>query len=413
MPSLPGGPLLWFLGFANAVLVAAILGVIAFRNRFPSTAMIFDAAAARLLQASGEPKADPRVLSQDPKLSALRQRLVRSLRRKPGSELAAAIRLSPAFAGTDIKDLLLARLRSPNSEIACGAADALSRRGDPNAVSAIAEFAESSKDRWRRIRALAALLRCRAAPVSIIQKLAEDDDPEIRAVAIDLLFRFRQSSFVPTVIQGLDDADAVVRRRALRYASLVEGSEIEQRLLRLTSDADHQVARAAVESILQIRTPRLLEQLDERLEDLPLPAVGPAVQGLLRSPLRDSLRLEMRFAKASDELAVEILRGTAEEGVEKHETLYADAVRSAYGPLLTTVVRICGESLPAALGDAALEIVEDLEDFEASLAALKIIERSRTTKALPALVRLVTRAHPALRPRALEVIRALEEAAAA
>lgn len=162
----------------------------------------------------------------------------------------------------------------------------------PDAPALLAEGA-SSADRWLRTRAAEAAGR--AGDRDLLQRLAEDPEPPVRAAAIEGLARLGELSLV---VAALDDRDAPVRATALdaladapelataRVAELIDrgrrdGGQNDVRLVgiqvlvmrgktppaldrdsilraleRLAGDDDWLVRRAAIEGLVELGAPR-------------------------------------------------------------------------------------------------------------------------------------------------------------
>ena len=113
-----------------------------------------------------------------------------------------------------ITDPLREWLRDADDEAAHFGLEVAANLDDPRLVQEISRFSESSDPVIRRLVARATPLGSLPSELSFFQALFEDDDPQVRATAIDSSTRIDADWLLPKVAHALTDRSWKVRRAA-------------------------------------------------------------------------------------------------------------------------------------------------------------------------------------------------------
>jgi HEAT repeat protein len=127
--------------------------------------------------------------------------------------------------------------------------EALGRIGEVEAIPAlVAAFGGTPAYRNEAPILRAILSFGRRAVPALLEGLA-DEDPAVRAGALEALVRLEDADHADAVRPLLADADADVRRRAARYFVVAQDPAATEPLAELLADADETVAAAAAEAL--------------------------------------------------------------------------------------------------------------------------------------------------------------------
>lgn len=189
-----------------------------------------------------------------------------------------AVTATPAFDGTTATDTaivraVMARLRDEDAEVRRAAAEALGRMRHPMAIDALVGVLDDAEHDVRRsaLGALSNFERGRI-PAAPIRRILEDEDPEMRAQAVEILAEIRDRGSIPAIAQLVADANDDVRHSALSALEELKAPIGETLLARLledpSSDLREHATRLVGERRLVALVPQVVKLLDDRSADV-------------------------------------------------------------------------------------------------------------------------------------------------
>jgi len=289
--------------------------------------------------------------------------LVEALDKAPPSVAWAAAETLGAIGSTAAVAPLTAKLVGLDAVLRDYIVEALGRIGDVRALPAlVAAFGGTPAYRNEAPILRAILSFGRRAIPALLDGLA-DDDPAVRAGAIEALVRLGDTDHADPVRACLDDDDPEVRRRAARYFAAARDDRAVEALAALLDDPDETVAAAAAEALGTQEGPRSRDALSAAVGD----PRGPVAAAAARS-----------LAQRGDTASV-------------HAILEAGARLSAYdrGRIV--------EALVAFGADARAPLVDALASDRLRLVALEALEGLDAPVPVETLGRLRRDARPSVR----------------
>ncbi|MGD9581193.1 MAG: HEAT repeat domain-containing protein, partial [Vampirovibrionia bacterium] len=104
----------------------------------------------------------------------------------------------------------------------------------------------------------------------VIIEAANDEEPEIKSMALFALKRTGSKGSVSTIIESLNDYDSSVRLSAIRsLSSLPEASNYKNKFVETFNDEDFKVRIAAVKSLANVKADWVMEVLEDVVENNP------------------------------------------------------------------------------------------------------------------------------------------------
>jgi HEAT repeat protein/ATP/ADP translocase len=236
----------------------------------------------------------------------------------------------------------------------------------------------------------------RATPV--LARLLNSDDPESRHIALDSLGHILSNStkisslpLMPIrILDALDDPSPMVRREAIRAATLLDREEVCDRVAARLADEDSGVRKAASASLKQVwpRSRRvlvpILEKADGLLIDSALDSIPPGdteIQGTLHRFIQGevsnirNLRSLIASFPGDGGRAVSLLVQTLQSREASSEERLIKAIGLFGNSRAMELVRKSMNAGDASARASALEALETLGDREITQEVIPILDR--------------------------------------
>lgn len=193
----------------------------------------------------GSAAAVERAFLTSPRLPALRQQLMQSVKRADASEQLALGQVLAWIGDESTVPTLLSLLEGPGAvaQVAAASLKQLASLAEPQLVEALRESTAA------RRRLLIPVIGGRAAARDVLVECLEDGDAGVRALACDALARLSDPSVVPALFTLLGDADGRVAQAALGAVQSLGSNETRELTLRAAVSSDERVRCAALRII--------------------------------------------------------------------------------------------------------------------------------------------------------------------
>lgn len=254
----------------------------------------------------GSGAAVERAFFASPRLPALRQQLVQSVKRADTAEQLALGQVLAWIGDESTVPTLLSLLEGPGAvaQVAAASLKQLSSVAEPQLVEALRESNAA------RRRLLIPVIGGRAAARDALVECLEDGDPAVRALACDALARLSDPTIVPALFTLLGDPDGRVAQAALGAVQSLGSNETRQLTLRAATSSDERIRCAALRIIGYFAYPEgfaatsmAANDPSERVRDaaigaLPFFDTPEAVASLVAAARHESLRTRTAAIRA-------------------------------------------------------------------------------------------------------------------
>lgn len=225
-----------------------------------------------------------------------------------------AIRILGSFNHPHVVETLIDLLKTSQSEeLNAMAVSVLASLGSP-AVAVLEELLNDDSTRLFGTQALGQIRRSETVP--LLMKVAQDQDAQVRAIAIEALSSFHSPDITKALVTALKDQAAPVRIAAVSGLGFCDIQECEQaeivsHLRPLLFDLNLEVCRQTAISLGRLATPEAATTLNEVLKSnhTPEKLAIDIVRALGWMPLLEALNyLEVALVESSEAVQLEVVQ---------------------------------------------------------------------------------------------------------